>query len=360
MWPMKRHSIRALICLSAACALAAIATCHFHAESTRAIEIEEIVALPKHSELWTNADMSSDGRYLALTDFRHLRGEPIQVAVWDLSGRPSKVSTFYGPETICNAVSFSPDGRLLAMGGDSGYVLVADIAQQRIVRQFEIDGNPPSKHMGIDIRRVRCMEFSPNGELIAIGTDRSEVEIWETSSWAQLHKLPRHDRLVNDLAFSPTGGYLLTAGERRLEEKSSKRFPEAFLFETISWKMISECQSNLLPSAVKWISWLNETRFAVSDHRGNLLVVDAPSFETIAKLKGHENRVLRLATDEQRKLLISSSAEKSIVWDLRTFNAAAVFRGAGILEYDRENGIIAAAFTRDERTARLLRIVEMD
>lgn len=329
-------------------------------KKTRSLEIVELASLPPHLEPWTNADISSDGRLLALTDLRHLQREPISVVVWDISEKPSQVCAFDGPETICNALCFSPDGTLLAFGGNSGFVLIANIKEERIVHRFEIDGSPPSSEMGIDLRRVRCMEFSPDGQWLAVGTGSREVEIWATKTWMQLHTLPRHDTEINDLAFSRDGGYLLTAGEKRevTSDKTLLRLPEVFVFDTKTWNKTRECRSDVLPSYVRKATWLGDVIFALGDQLGNLVLINSSTMEIVAEFSGHRNSIVGLAFDAPRNLLISCSAEKSIVWDLETSNATAAANGAGFIAYEQQNSLVATAFGRDEKTARLLKIVE--
>ncbi|MBU0596342.1 hypothetical protein KJ567_06635 [Candidatus Bipolaricaulota bacterium] len=54
--------------------------------------------------------------------------------------------------------------------------------------------------------------FSPDGRLLAITDERDEIELWDLESGALTTTLIGHDSNVFDLAFSPDGSVLATAG----------------------------------------------------------------------------------------------------------------------------------------------------
>jgi WD40 repeat protein len=62
---------------------------------------------------------------------------------------------------------------------------------------------------------VQAVAFSPNGLLVASGGDDGAVKIWEARSGTILRSLTGHARGVTDVIFSPDGTLLLTAGRDR-------------------------------------------------------------------------------------------------------------------------------------------------
>jgi WD40 repeat protein len=58
---------------------------------------------------------------------------------------------------------------------------------------------------------IRTIKFSPDGTLLAIG-NRDEVWVWDTSNWKVKEKFVGHIGDIADLAFTPDGTKILSAG----------------------------------------------------------------------------------------------------------------------------------------------------
>jgi WD40 repeat protein len=59
--------------------------------------------------------------------------------------------------------------------------------------------------------QIRAVKFSPDGTLLAIGNN-DEVWLWDTANWQLKEKLTGHIGFVADLAFTPDGTKILSAG----------------------------------------------------------------------------------------------------------------------------------------------------
>jgi WD40 repeat protein len=333
----------------------------------RAIRIERIESLAEHSDGFTVAAFSPDGKLLAASDFKHNRRIPTEVIVWQIGEPTSQYCIFEGPETQCHALCFHPAGRLLAIGGEGGFVKIADVEEQSIMHTFEIHGGPPTPEMGIDIRSVRAMAFSPDGKVLAIATGRREIEIWSTRYWQRLRTLPRHggaipptasriaDDEVNDLAFSADGARMLSVGgcwKSISNTQSMRRRPEIFEWDTKSWKKVNELEIPDSTGYARRVTYLGDGVAAVGIGR-NITLINTASCKVVDSLDAHENLINDLAFDRSRDMLISVSAERTIVWDTWALDQAASCDGAGFLAYDPTDGIIATAFARSFKTITL-------
>ena len=107
----------------------------------------------------------------------------------------SVIQTLPGSGKILD-LSFSPDDRILASAAGS-------------------DINLFDAHAGILIKKltkhdaaVNAINFSPNGRLLASGSDDRTAIIWDTESGKSKHILKGHDQTVRAVRFSPDGSLL--------------------------------------------------------------------------------------------------------------------------------------------------------
>ncbi|MCC3536149.1 MAG: NACHT domain-containing protein [Microcoleus sp. PH2017_25_DOB_D_A] len=98
---------------------------------------------------------------------------------------------------IVFAVAFSPDGKLLAIGGTDGVVRCWDVASRKELLTCK-------GHSSL----VRSVAFSPNGEILASGSNDRTVKLWDYRTGECLQTCQGHSDLVISVAFSPDGQIL--------------------------------------------------------------------------------------------------------------------------------------------------------
>lgn len=125
------------------------------------------------------------------------------------------------------AVAFSSDGKLLATGDKVGHVVVWDVQSGKQIAACEA----PVMYTWDKVQRnhsiggVRSLAFSPDGKLLAVGgmgkvgnidhlEGKARVEVFDWRGGERVAEFPgdKFAGLVNRLAWAPDGSWLLGAG----------------------------------------------------------------------------------------------------------------------------------------------------
>jgi tRNA A-37 threonylcarbamoyl transferase component Bud32 len=101
-------------------------------------------------------------------------------------------------------VSYSPDGRHVASGGEDGTVRVWDAQTGQEARAL-------TGHTG----HVRGVAGSPDGSHIASAAEEVAVRIWDAQTGREVRTLTGHTGFLTCVAFSPDGGRIASAGVDR-------------------------------------------------------------------------------------------------------------------------------------------------
>ena len=131
------------------------------------------------------------------------------IVVWDvsnLSGNELETAGLIrqmnsGPTTFVNATDFSSDGKQLASGYGDGTVILWDLEKE-----------PPMRHeLGRQTGGVLSVAFSPDGNLLATGGEG--IRLWDAKTGQPVgYPLEGHNDTVMSVAFSPDGRLLASSG----------------------------------------------------------------------------------------------------------------------------------------------------
>ncbi len=180
------------------------------------------------------------------------------------------------------SADFSPDGRMLAVGGTFGRVRLIDLKTGRTLKSFQADD---------ELDRAVHVRFTPGGDhLLAAGYDTCSVKVWHLSTGRLVRTIPV-GRAVHGLAI---------AGAHRVA------------VATTGWAVVVDWRTGRQQHRVDMPYGLEARhvalnaggdRLAVSSSVGHLRLVDVGRQETLAQRRVDTARVTALALPPNGKLM---------------------------------------------------------
>jgi len=163
------------------------------------------------------------------------------VRIWDYRTAKSIANVSTKGENI--NVTWSPDGKSLAVGNKDDLITFVDVKSQKIRReeQFKFEVNEIAWNKNSDLFFLTngqgcvhvyhypemelqhvlqahpgnciCIEFDPTGKYFAVGSADALVSLWDVNELACLHTFSRLDWPVRTISFSHDGKLLASASE---------------------------------------------------------------------------------------------------------------------------------------------------
>jgi WD40 repeat protein len=280
-----------------------------------------------------------------------------KIKIWDVKSARLKRALGTQNEGFGQSIAFSPNGKTVASAGterfEAGHLTIWDIHTGKIIRSL-------TAHE--DTGALFSIAFSPNGNLIAGGSENSKVVLWN----ARTEKIRTKNCpgsmgiVVNSLAFSPNGEILAAAGNNKIFlwntttgklQHSITTWPDTpigpvyFAFSK-NGKVLAaqsghyENQSSesyrgyiglwsvrtgkLERKFQKHASWITSVCFspddkiiASGDDEGNIRLWEVQTGKLKRTLKGHRKGINSIAISPDGKLLASGSNDGTLkVWRL--------------------------------------------
>lgn len=267
---------------------------------------------------------------------------------------PNPISSWQDLSVVANAVTFSPDGTMLAvvggaLDGNKGEIAVRSLTENRVLFARGAHEGPvtsvafsPDSTMlltagGTSARlynaktgeqlaaflcrfRAHAAAVSPDGKTIAVA-DGAFIQLYEVRG-----KQPRGERMaghgewINALAFSPDSAWLVSAGA-----DNTVRI----------WNVAERTEAKVLQGHTSWIHGLafspDGSQFASASRDQTVRLWKMPDGAPSKVLAGHFDRAwsVTFSPDGKRAASAGSFDRTLRVWDLAAGSAVVFFRAHG-------------------------------
>jgi eukaryotic-like serine/threonine-protein kinase len=188
-------------------------------------------------------------------------------------------------------MTFASTGKLLAAARSDGTLEIWDVYTGSQLHTFTTES-----------KTVHCVVFSRDSSLVAAGSADGIIEVWNVPQKKRLASLGRQLGWINDICIAPDNNSLVTAG-------SDGR--------VIIWKIDSQRGTPLNGRMSSYNCVAISTdgrRVGAGENDGTIRIWDFASRQEVAVLRGHTQKVRRLAFHPDGDSLLSVSRDAMRVW----------------------------------------------
>ncbi len=221
---------------------------------------------------------------------------------------PSKTGSSAQPGGLAGArktpapvtsLAFSPDGKLLAVGG------------YRVVRLLDPATGSVVRSVSGAIDQVQALAWSTDGKLLAVGGgtpgESGEVILFETQTWKPIRKLTEHTEVVYAIAWKPNAMEIATGSL----DKTAR------IWDANTGKCVHIIKDHA--DSVFGVAYSPDGKLlATGSADRSAKIFDTATWKRVAILSAHQDAVTHVAFNKDGTLLATAGADNNVrIWQVK-------------------------------------------
>lgn len=257
---------------------------------------------------------SPDGNLLAT-------GIDQQILLWRIDDQ-RQIATLVGHTAWVRCVAFSPNGKILASGSNDHTIRLWDVQTGQCLKTLQ--GHSSG---------IQSIAFSSDGKILASGSNDHTIRLWDVQTRQCIRTLQGHHDRVLTVIFSPDHQTLISTGDDH-----TIRF----------WNLQSgECEQTIA-THINWILSTalspDGTLLATGSDRQTVKFWNVQTGKCVGTLPDYEAIIWAIAFSPDGQLLATGSDDNTIrLWDVKTRQCLKTFQ-------DHTHQVWLVTFSPDGRT----------
>jgi WD40 repeat protein len=215
------------------------------------------------------------------------------------------------------SVCWSPDDAFVAAAFFNNDVVVLNSTSGEVVEvlsakpeENRCDGYAPPGHLP-----TRAVSWSPDGRYLAAGGDDTVVFVWDTADWSLHRQLSSHRGGVQSLAWSNSGEFLASGSGRDKVLPNGIGENQTFIWDVENGTVETRLEGHR--DSVLGIAWSpDDSLIATASDDRTARIWDPATGEQLAVLEGHTSGVLDCCWSPDGTHLVTGSRDyKARLWD---------------------------------------------
>jgi WD40 repeat protein len=307
------------------------------------------------------AAFSPDGKTIAIGSYDYANSRDGFIHLWDIAnGKVIQTMKVQGHPV--NKVAFSPDGNILASLDGDGNIILWNPASGEAVHTLKTEETflVVNENGRFDVpKENRSLAFSPDGRTIASGLNSGEAVLWIVESGERVRTLAGHAYSVDEIAFAPDGKTLASgssdgtfilwdaaSGKQLFKFAGGEYYVNGLAYlpdgtslltgfrngTVIQWDSASGKRLRTLEAysdPVTSISFSPDGNALAAGLENNTAVVwDTGTGDRLHILTGHKDSVSSVAFSPDGTMLATGSLDKTVIlWNAASGNRVRVLSG---------------------------------